>query len=222
MASFRELPMVVNVLLAIVVAGLVFGAGLFMPGSPVQARIDELKATNAEIAKLQPEVNALKNYEARHADLKNSIQAQQKQLDVLRTIVPEEKEVDDFIRMVHASAAGSNVEIRRVTAKPVVPREYHNELPFEIEFDGPYYAVWNFFSKLGRLARIINLSDLSFLSLERQRQEKGQEKYAVRPGTTVIATATAMTFFTKMPEPTEAPAKGKAKGKTPAKTPGKQ
>ncbi len=218
MAGFREFPMAVNVLLAIVIAGLVIGAGLYVPMSPLQTQRQELEKVKADIDKLQPEVNALRNYEARHADLKNSIAAQQKQLDVLRTIVPEEKEVDDFIRMVHASAATSNVEIRRVTAKPVQAKEYHNELPFEIEFDGPYYAVWNFFAKLGRLARIINVADLSFSGIEGQKRPK----YPVRPGTTVLATATAVTFFTKAPEPSEAPAKGKAKGKTPAKAPGKQ
>jgi Tfp pilus assembly protein PilO len=222
MAGFRDLPMIGNILLAVVLAGIVIGAGLYIPMSPLQSQRLQLDQVNADIQKLQPEVNGLKNYEARHADLKNSIGAQQKQLDVLRTIVPEEKEIDDFIRMVHASAATSNVEIRRVTAKPVITKEYHNELPFEVEFDGPYYAVWNFFAKLGRLARIINVSDLSFFSLERVQQEKGQVKYPVKPGTTVVATATAVTFFTKMPEPTEAPAKGKAKGKTPAKAPGKQ
>jgi len=43
----------------------------------------------------------------------------------LKAIVPEEKEVDEFIRLVQGAAAASNVTIRRFTAQAVVPREYH-------------------------------------------------------------------------------------------------
>ena len=117
-----------------------------------------------------------------------------------------------------ASAVSAGVEIRRVTSKPVNTLEYHNELPFEVEFDGPYYAVWNFFGRMGRLSRIINVGDLSFLG-----QEKATaliSKYSIQPDHTVVAVCTVTTFFTKSTEPAQ-PGKG-AKGKGPAKQPAKR
>ncbi|MGH9790097.1 MAG: type 4a pilus biogenesis protein PilO [Candidatus Acidiferrales bacterium] len=211
MASFRELPPLMNILLAVLLAVLVVGAGLYVPGSPLQSQRTEIAAADKQIDELTSQVRLLEDYERRHADLKAQVAGLEKQLEVLRTIVPEEKDVDEFIRMMHASAASSNVEIRRITSKPVVAREFHNELPFEIEFDGPYYSVMSFFAKLGRLSRIINVGDLHFSGADAGKQTK----YPMRPGTTVVATTTATTFFTK----TEAPAE--PAGKQPGKTPGR-
>ncbi len=42
----------------------------------------------------------------------------QKQLDTLKTIVPEEKEIDEFIRQVQGAATASNVQLRRLTSQP--------------------------------------------------------------------------------------------------------
>lgn len=215
MASFRELPPFANILLAIGLAVVIVAAGWFVPGSPVEAQRTELAAVTAEIQTLEPEVRALEVIERQHAELKAQVAGLEKQLEVLKTIVPEEKDVDEFIRMVHAAAASSNVEIRRITSKPVVPKEFYNELPFEVEFDGPYYSVMSFFAKLGQLSRIINVSDLSFSGAE----AKGTAtKYPLRPGTTVIATCTATTFFTKTDAPPAgAPGKPGQPGTPPAK-----
>ena len=219
MAGFRDLPLPVNALLAVVVAIVIAAAGLFVPGSPVHTQAAELTAARAERDRLEPEVQKLRDYRRRHADLKQQIAAQEKQLEVLKTIVPEDKEVDEFLRMIHASAVSSGVELRRVTSKPVNSLEFHNELPFEVEFDGPYYAVWNFFGRMGRLSRIINVGDLNFLGQD--RASASITKYSIRPEHTVVAVTTVTTFFTKQAEPAAAAA-GAAKGKQPGKQPAKR
>jgi len=63
------------------------------------------------------------------------------QLDTLKTIVPEEKETDEFIRLIQGAAGASNVQIRRLTALAIVPREFHYEMPFEVQADGPYFNL---------------------------------------------------------------------------------
>jgi len=74
-----------------------------------------------------------------------------------------------------------------------VPKEYHYEMPFEVQADGPYFNVLDFFGRLGRLSRIINVGDLTFDGLT---EGKGP-KFPVRPGTTVSGTFVVTTFFTK-------------------------
>jgi len=46
----------------------------------------------------------------------------------VETIVPEEKEVDEFIRLLQGAASASNVQLRRLTSQAIVPREYHYEM----------------------------------------------------------------------------------------------
>ena len=83
-------------------------------------------------------------------------------------------------------------------------KEYHYEMPFEVQADGPYFNILDFFGRLGRLSRIINVGDLTFAD---PANSKGG-KYPVRPGTTVSGVFTATTFFTK---PSDAGATSTAK-----------
>jgi Tfp pilus assembly protein PilO len=73
----------------------------------------------------------------------------------------------------------------------VVAREYHYEMPFNIEVDGPYFSIVDFFARLSRLSRIINVGDLTFSGLG-----DGKTKYPVRPSTTVTGSCIVTTFFT--------------------------
>ena len=129
-----------------------------------------------------------------------------KQLDTLKTIVPEEKETDEFIRLVQGAAAASNVQLRRLTSQAIVSKEYHYEMPFEVQADGPYFNILDFFGRLSRLSRIINVGDLTFAD---PSASKGI-KYPIRPGTTVSGIFTATTYFTKLAD-TGATSAGPAK-----------
>ncbi|MGB8325334.1 MAG: type 4a pilus biogenesis protein PilO, partial [Candidatus Acidiferrum sp.] len=163
--------------------------------------------------KLNQEVTQLQVYKQRYGELKQQMDALNKQLETLKTIVPEEKEVDEFIRQVQGAASASNVQLRRLTSLPIVPKDYHYEMPFEAQADGPYFNMLDFFSRLSRLSRIINVGDLQF---DDAANAKGA-KYTIRPGTTVSGIFTVTTFFTKPAD--TAPGTGGAK---PASTPGKK
>src|SRR5207245_8839939 len=172
--------------------------------SPIARERDEVDQAVQQRTKLKQEVTQLQVYKQRYGELKQQMDALSKQLDTLKTIVPEEKETDEFIRLLQGAASASNVQIRRLTAQAVVPKEYHYEMPFEVQADGPYFNVLDFFGRLGRLSRIINVGDLT---LDDPERPKGT-KYPVRPGTPVSATFTATTFFTTPPDTGVAPAPG--------------
>jgi type IV pilus assembly protein PilO len=208
--AFREFPWYIQALLFVAVAVLIIGVGEFVPYSPVQQVRSNLARLNEDRAKLNQEVTQLQVYDRRYAEFRAEMEALQKQLDTLKAIVPEDKELDEFMRLLQGAATASNVQIRRLTALPVSAKDYHYEMPFEVQVDGPYYAILDFFSRLARLSRIINVGDISFTGLAEARGSK----YPVRPGSTVTGTFTATTFFTK---PGEQPP-----GKAAAKQPGKQ
>lgn len=196
--SFREYPWYLQVLVFSVLALVIFVAGEYVPVSPVATKRAELEVNHTRDSDLNREVAQLQVYERRYAEFKVEMAALEKQLDTLKAIVPEEKEVDEFMRLMQGAASASGVQIRRLTAQAVVPKDYHYELPFDIEVDGPYFAIEDFFSRLSRLSRIINVGNLTFNGLP----DPKTAKYPVRPGTTVTGLCTVTTFFSK---PGEAP-----------------
>ena len=199
-------------LVALAVAVILVLAGLYAPFSPVAVERAAYDTAVTDRTTLNQEVTKLQVYKQRYGELKQQMGALDKQMETLKTIVPEEKEVDEFIREVQGAASASNVQLRRLTAQNIVPKEYHYEMPFEAQADGPYFNVLDFFSRLSRLSRIINVGDLQF---DEPAGGAGKEaKYPVRPGETVTGVFTITTFFTK-PADTAPAGAGGAKGSAP-------
>lgn len=189
--NFREWPWPLQALFYVGVAVVLVLVGLYMPGLPLAGVRSQLETAQTQLKPLETEVQGLRVYKQRRAELESEMDALQKQLATLQTIVPEEKEADQFILMIQRSALGSGVAIRTLTAKPVAQKPYYFEMPFEIQADGPYYGVLDFFSSLGRLSRIINVGDLKLASLGRGNGGK----FHMVPGTSVTGTFTVTTFF---------------------------
>ncbi len=165
-----------------------------------QGALDSKLRENAELQSYAPK---LKDLERQLANLKQ-------QLEIERKIVPDEKEVDGFIKMLDAEAMKAGIEIRRYTAKPVSTREFYTEVPFEVELDGPYYSVLNFFDRVGKLERIVNMSGLLIANTKRGSEAKAKHTYQYAPNESIVATCDATTFFSHdLAPPAGAAAKGK-------------
>jgi type IV pilus assembly protein PilO len=213
MASFREWPWPLQAVFYVALAVVLVAAGFYLPISPVKTVRSDLEAAQNSLKPLEQEVQSLRVYKQRRAELQSEMDALQKQLETLQTIVPEEKQVDQFILMIQSAALSSGVSIRKLTAKPVTTQPYYFEMPFDIEADGPYFSVLDFFARLGRLSRIINVGDLKLAGLSGGAQSP--VKFHTAPGASVTGTFTITTFFTKAADsaaPAAAPANKAAAG----------
>ena len=196
--AFRDWPWPLQALFYVGLAIVLVLAGFYIPGSPLNSVRTELETAQAELKPLDTEVQGLRVYKQRRAELQSEMDALQKQLATLQTIVPEDKETDQFILMVQRSAVSSGVSIRSLVANPIAQKPYYFEMPFAIEADGPYYSVLDFFARMGRLSRIINVGDLKLTALN--VQPGATSKFHLAAGTTVTGSFTITTFFTNPAE----------------------
>jgi len=204
----RDMSVIMQGLVAAALAIVLVLLGVYLPFSPVAQEKDQLDKAVQQRTQLTQEVTQLSVYKQRFGELKQQMDALNKQLDTLKTIVPEEKETDEFIRLLQGAATQSNVQIRHLAAKAVVPKDNnYYEMPFEVQADGPYFNVLDFFGRLSRLSRIINVGDLQFSDVVKG----GGGGYVMRPGTTVTGTFTATTYFTKPADAAASSAKPGAK-----------
>jgi Tfp pilus assembly protein PilO len=160
----------------------------------------------------------LEAYRPKLKDMERQLANLKQQLEIERRIVPDEKQVDGFIEMLDGEAQKAGVELRRYTAKPVAAKEYYSEVPFDMELDGPYYSMLNFFDRVGKLERIVNVSGLLVANTKNPSAAKAKHTYQYAPNESVIATFTATTFFSHDltpagPGPGSKPATAKAGGK---------
>jgi type IV pilus assembly protein PilO len=191
--SFREWPWPLQALFFAGLAAVLIALGLFIPGLPNTTVRTQLEQAQNEEKPLQTEVASLRVYKQRRAELQSEMDALQKQLATLQTIVPADKRVDEFITMIQGAATSSGVSIRRLKAEAVAQKQDYFEMPFTVEADGPYFSVLDFFAKLGRLSRIVNVGDMKLTSVAKS----SNGNYRMTPGTSVTGSITITTFFSK-------------------------
>lgn len=178
---------------ALLLAGAVLTAALYFTVFKNQRTANEQARQDLEAK--QHENAELEAYRPKLAEIDRQLANLKQQLEIERRIVPDEKSADDFIRSVTAEAMKAGIEVRRFTAKPVTSKDFYSEMPFEVEVDGPYYSMLNFFDRVGKLERIVNVSGLLVATTRKPMEAKTKHSYQYAPGESVVATCTATTFF---------------------------
>jgi type IV pilus assembly protein PilO len=174
------------------------------------------KAQRNQNAKAQIQLQAklrenaeLEAYRPKLADMERQLANLKQQMEIERRIVPDEKEVDNFMRLVSAEAGKAGVWVRRYTSRPYVTKDFYTEVPFEVEFDGPYYSMLGFFDRLGKVERIVNVSNLLVASTLKPGDAKAKHTYQYAPGESVVATCVTTTYFSHDLDPAVAAAAAK-------------
>jgi type IV pilus assembly protein PilO len=178
---------------ALVVAGLLVTVALYFTVFKSQRAANDAAQVNLQ-SKMRENAE-LEAYRPKLAEIERQVASLKQQLEIERRIVPDEKEVDGFMRMLDSEALKAGIEVRRYTAKPVSSKEFYTELPFEMELDGPYYSMLNFFDRVGKLERIVNISDLLVASTKKPSEAKAKHTYQYAASESIVATCTATTFF---------------------------
>ena len=192
MSKFDEMSLVTKLGILAIVAALIGGGFYFYPLGPMN---DEIKQLRAQVADKHAENQRLKDFIPMLDNLNKHLVELEQQLVEEKKIVPDDKEADQFIKQLHDTAAIAGVEIRRYTAMPVSNHDFYTEVPFQLDIDGSYFSVLNFFDRIGRVERIINIANLQMANLKNTGPAKVKTQYTWAPGESVVASCTATTFF---------------------------
>ena len=136
------------------------GVGLFVYYYEMPAREDiaqrqvTLVALKGDVAKGQATEKKLPQFRAQVAELED-------RLGSLSAVLPEEKDGADLLRQMQTTAMQSNLVIKSFKPAPVVTKELHAEWPITLELDGTYHNLAQFFDRIAKFSRIVNVSGLS-------------------------------------------------------------
>jgi type IV pilus assembly protein PilO len=193
---------------ALVLAGVLLTGALYF--TLFKSQRDQNEQAQQQLDTKLHENAELEAYRPRLAEMERQLASLKQQLEIERRIVPDEKQADDFIRAIMAEAMKAGIEVRRFTSRPVSTKDFYSELPFELEVDGPYYSMLNFFDRVGKLERIVNVSNLLVATTRKPSEAKTRKVYQYAPGESVVATCVATTFFSHDIAPPAPPKPGQA------------
>ncbi len=183
----------------LVLAGVIGTGALYY--TVFKSQRDQNAAAHEQLQAKLRENSELEAYRPKLADMERQLANLKQQLEIERRIVPDEKEVDGLMRMVESEARKAGVWIRRYTARPYGTRDFYTEVPFEVELDGPFYSLLGFFDRVGKLERIVNVSNLLVASTRKPGDAKPKKTYQYAANETVVATCVVTTYFSHDMDP---------------------
>jgi type IV pilus assembly protein PilO len=147
------------------------------------------------LADLQKQIRALEATANKLPEFQREVQALEARLEVLKRILPPEKEMPDLMRRLQYLAAQSSLAIRRITPGAPLQKEFYQEIPIALDFEGTYHNLGAFLDRISRMSRLVNMGDLRI---------KAQTNPTI--SNTVAVSANATTYvYRDTPPPAAAP-----------------
>ncbi len=164
---------------ALVCAGAAFGFWKFyVTGmqADIDARQARLTSLRGDIARGVATARSLPRFQQEVGRL-------EQQLETLRQVLPEEKDVAEILRRIQGLATQSNLTIQRFQPGKVVQQSAYAEIPYKLQAEGTYHNLGFFFDRVSKFPRIINVGEIAI-----------KAKTPPEPNATITAECVATTF----------------------------
>jgi len=149
--------------------------------APIQKDID---AKTTQLDGLLGTIAKALVQEKQFAEIKKEAIELQAKLDMLKMILPLDKETDLIFRAVQQQATTSGLRIMRVAPRGTIDHEVYTEWPIDMEIIGTYHNIGVFLDKIRQLPRIVNINGLRITS----RASEGDASFTSSVGSTYTAT----------------------------------
>ncbi len=118
------------------------------------ARLEELRSQQVTKARQVAQLEALrKQVKDLDAKLKEALEQ-----------LPDQKEIPDLLSTVSSLGRESGLEIPLFRQRPENLQDFYAEVPVEMVMKGTYAQLTEFFDRVGKLNRIVNVKDISMKS----------------------------------------------------------
>jgi len=167
------------------------GAGVFW-NFYVRTAQDSLTQRQAQLDTIRADIQRGLATARRLPEFRRQVADLEAQLDRLRPVLPNEKDVADLLRRIQGMATQSNLTIRGFAPQAVATRQMYAEWPIGLQIEGTYHNLGNFLERVSKFPRIINVTGIHI-----KAKDNGS------PGDSITAECTATTFV--LVEPKGAP-----------------
>ena len=163
----------------------------------------DIEARQATLMQVRAEVNRGQMTARRLPEFRQEVAALELQLDRLRAVLPEERDVADLLNRINGMATESNLRVLGFIPAATSKKTLHTEWPIGLRLEGSYHDLGMFLERISKFPRIINVGNMKVKAREQQNARS-----------TVTIDVTATTFvLAEQPKPATtagAPAKGGA------------
>jgi type IV pilus assembly protein PilO len=184
---FNSVPLGQKVLIFILVMVLIAVGFWMLVYTPIQ---EDIEQANNKLSSLEQEKERLEQLKRNQEKMSQKIADLQQELLIAREKLPASAEIPSLLQRIHNQAKTAGLEITNFERVEEEPKQYYIKIPVSMELRGTFDELANFFYYVGRMTRIVNMSDISLTRVQKGLAQDG----------TLEVEATATTFRYKAPK----------------------
>jgi type IV pilus assembly protein PilO len=156
---------------------------------PANAEIETRRAT---LNQIRADINRGLMTARRLPEFRKEVTTLELQLDRLRTVLPEQRDVADLLNRVNSMAMQSNLKVLGFLPQATTKKTLHTEWPIGLQLEGSYHDLGMFLERVSKFPRIINVGNM---------RVRARDNQSARATVTIDVTATT---FVLAEQPTPA------------------
>jgi type IV pilus assembly protein PilO len=125
-----------------------------------QPRAEEIAQREEQIAKTRRTLEKHRSVAAKYDEFRAKVEEVEHKLQEALLRLPKRTEIPDLIRQISDLGVRTGLQISLLRPQPDQPKEFYAEVPITVKVIGPYHAVGQFFDALGRLPRLVSVSNV--------------------------------------------------------------
>ena len=76
-------------------------------------------------------------------------------------LLPDKREIPNLLKSISQQGLDAKLEFRLFSPQPEKPKDFYMEIPVSMEVRGEYINVLDFFDRIGRMDRIVNVLNIN-------------------------------------------------------------
>ncbi|SMC52000.1 type IV pilus assembly protein PilO [Desulfocicer vacuolatum DSM 3385] len=131
-------------------------------------RHEEMTRLGDEHLRLKGQLDTYKRKAALLNKFKKKMAEAQIRFDSAMTALPDKKEIPNLLTDISNSGKDAGLEFILFQPRAEVKTAYYAEIPVDIKVQGGYHQVGEFFDKVSRLHRIVNMKNITMMPAKQE------------------------------------------------------
>lgn len=154
--KIKNLPSLLFLLVGIIAAAMIYMQNLSV-AEGLQAKLTQL---NAVVTEKSVSLKKAQNAAQEIATLKTEIERIGQSLSIAETLAPKDLSMRAIIESVSREAKDSGIRVVSSKPKDISPKNFYDEVPMEVEFEGAYSQLTFFMYLLSKQRLILKTKDV--------------------------------------------------------------
>lgn len=124
-------------------------------------KTEEITITKDDVNRLEQQLRTVKIRAKSLQKFRDEYADVQKKFQEALKLLPDKREIPNLLKSISQQGLDAKLEFRYFSPQPEKSKDFYMEIPVSMEIQGEYRNVLDFFDRVGRMDRIVNILNIN-------------------------------------------------------------